>query len=79
MIGAGGDESLGPVGEGAAKELWIQASEHEKTLAVKTGDIRGVVKGKTALTRSCAGQQNLPSNGLSVSMRMTIVVFRNGC
>jgi hypothetical protein len=40
----------------------------KKTLAVKTGDIRGAMKGVLALTRSCAGQQNRFLEAMSASM-----------
>ena len=42
----------------------------EKTLAVKTGDIRGAVEGISALTRSCTGQQNRFLEALPISTRL---------
>jgi hypothetical protein len=44
----------------------------KESLAVKTGDVRGAVERGVALTRSCAGQQNLRLNVLSVPTRMTM-------
>jgi hypothetical protein len=49
----------------------MRTAEVENTLAVKTGDLRGAVKGGQALARSCAGQQNLRSNSVSASMPST--------
>jgi hypothetical protein len=52
-------------GRGAGTE----ASKPKKTLAEKTEDLRGAVKGELALARSCADQQNPPLNSLSLSTR----------
>ena len=48
------------------------SADLEETLAVKTGDVRGADEGRQALSRSCAGQQNLCFNSVSASMRHTL-------
>jgi hypothetical protein len=57
-------------GKGEATTAW----EGKKSLAEKTGEIRGAVERDVALTRSCAGQQNLRSILFSVSTRVTMQV-----
>lgn len=70
MPGAQSRGSRRTEGEEAVCETQRWKCTLGKTLAVKTGEIRGAVKGRTALARSCAGQQNLPSKGVSVSIRI---------
>jgi len=43
-------------------------TEPRYTLAVQTGDLRGAFENNLALTRSCAGQRNLPLKSLPSSM-----------
>ena len=51
----------------AVRGLRTRTAKQEKTLAAKTGDVRGALKGGSARTRPCARQQNLPFKGMSIS------------
>ena len=53
------DERQGVEDEEAAKELSQTTWGGKQSLAEKTGELRGAIEGGVALTRSCAGQQNL--------------------